>query len=317
MSGRGETPGADRGARKLQGAMLEHQSFAIERMPGLGFALDRFISEIPRQLSPLFIGFSGGGTIEEMRATTLFQAIGDCAGLTAAIYASAEPEARLLIALDERTDDLIVSSIFGESVPGKLEDDAKDDAPRPRTAIEAALLEEFARALGRALEAAFAPLVPLALSFERLMTLSDAFALGRRDMPSAAVRFSLPMHGGACECLVLFAQTFLLPLRNELAHDPIAETPPSDRRWSRLIETSVKQTRLPVTAILEDVPMSLGDIANLQVGAILPLQIGNFDSVRLECSGRGMFLCKLGQGDGRYRLEIGGPFVPAPEAAMP
>jgi hypothetical protein len=129
MSVRGETPGADRGARKLQGAMLEHQSFAIERMPGLGFALDRFIAEIPRQLSPLFNGFAGGGTIEEIRATTLFQAIGDCAGLTAAIYASAEPEARLLIALDERTDDLIVSSIFGESVPGKLEDDAKDDAP--------------------------------------------------------------------------------------------------------------------------------------------------------------------------------------------
>jgi hypothetical protein len=26
----------DRGARKLQGAMLEHSSLAIERMPGLG-----------------------------------------------------------------------------------------------------------------------------------------------------------------------------------------------------------------------------------------------------------------------------------------
>ncbi len=317
MSVRGEAKDADRGARKLQGAMLEHSGLAIERMPGLGFALDRFISEIPRQLSALFIGLSGDGTIEEVRAATLFQAIGDCAGLTAAIYASAEPETRLLIALDERTDDLIVSSIFGESVPGKLDDRPGDDAPRLRTAIEAALLEEFARSLGRALESAFAPLIPLALSFERLTALSDPFALGRRDMPSAAVRFSLPMNGGACECLALFPQTFLLPFRNELAHDPTAETPPADRRWSRLIETSVKQTRLPVTAILEDVPMSLGEIANLQVGAVLPLQIGNFDSVRLECSGRGMFLCKLGQGDGRYRLEIGGPIERGPQEATP
>ena len=314
MSGRGENPDADRGARKLQGAMLEQQGVAIERMPGLGFALDRFISEIPRQLSTLFIGLSGGGTIEEVRAATLFQAIGDCAGLTAAIYASAEPEARLLIALDERIDDLIVSSIFGESVPGKLDDGAGDDEPQPRTAIEAALVEEFARSLGRALEAAFAPLVPLALTFERLTAISDAFALGRRDMPSAAVRFSLPMNGGACECLVLFPQTFLLPFRKELAHDPTAET---HARGPPLVTPDRDQREADAAA---------GDrhsggcshesrrYRQSSVGAVLPLQIGNFDSVRLECSGRGMFLCKLGQGDGRYRLEIGGPIEPTLEA---
>lgn len=317
MNVRSEAPGGDRAARKLQGAMLESQVLAIERMPGLGFALDRFISETPRQLSTLFAGLSGGGTIEEVRAATLFQGIGDCAGLTAAIYASAEPEARLLIALDERIDELIVASIFGESVQGKVDDDERSDEPRRRTVIEAALVEEFARSLGRALETAFAPLFPLALTFDRLTAISDAFVLGRRDMPSAAVRFSLPMNGGACECLVLFPQTFLLAFRNELAHDPTADTHPADRRWSRLIETSVKQTRLSVTAILEDVPMSLGDIANLQVGAVLPLQIGNFDSVRLECSGRGMFLCKLGQGDGRYRLEIGGPIEQTLDLATP
>jgi hypothetical protein len=46
----------------------------------------------------------------------LFQAIEDCSGLTAALYASVEPESRLLVALDERIDHLIVSSIFGEVV---------------------------------------------------------------------------------------------------------------------------------------------------------------------------------------------------------
>ncbi len=50
--------------------------------------------------------------------------------------------------------------------------------------------------------------------------------------------------------------------------------------------------------------MSLGDVANFEVGGVLPLQSSDFDSVRLECAGRGMFLCRLGQNDGRYRLEI-------------
>ena len=70
------------------------------------------------------------------------------------------------------------------------------------------------------------------------------------------------------------------------------------------MEVGVQQTRLPVTAVLEEVPMSLGDVANFKVGGLLPLQCNDFTAIRLECSGRGMFSCKLGQADGRYRLEV-------------
>jgi flagellar motor switch protein FliM len=315
MSGDDDAQDFDRGARKLRGAILEHSGFAIERMPGLAAALEHFIAGAQHAITPLAPGVPGGGTVEGVRTTTLFQAITDCAGLTAAIYTSDEPEARLLIALDEQIDDLIVASIFGESVSPDSEGGSEDEAPRPRTAIETALLEEFARSLGRALEAGFAPLAPLALAFERLVTLNDAFALGRRDMPAAAARFSLPMNGGACGGLVLFSQSLLMPLRKELEHDQANETPAADLRWSNLMETGVKKTRLSVTAVLEELPMSLGDITNLRVGGILPLQSTDFDAVRLECSGRGMFLCKLGQGEGRYRLEIESLIAQEPDAA--
>jgi flagellar motor switch protein FliM len=304
----------DHGARKLQGAMLEHSNLAIERMPGIGYALNRFIAEAPLRLSSL-IAHPSGGSIEEARATTLFQAIEDCAGLTAALYTSVEPESRLLIALDERIDHLIVSSIFGEVVAADGSSKPGSEAGKPRTAIEAALIEAFARALGEALEAASASLVPIVLSFERLQKLSDPFALGRRDSEAAAARFSLKMNGGACECLILFPQAFLLPFRNELAHDPDAETPTADRRWSRLMEFGVQQARLPVTAVLEEVPMSLGDVANFRVGGLLSLQSNDFTGVRLECSGRGMFTCKLGQADGRYRVEIENPIAQGSDAA--
>ena len=247
MSAGGGTPEFDHGARRLQGAMLEHPNLAIERMPGLSYALNRFIAEAPQRLASL-IARPSGGAIEEVRATTLFQAIGECSGLTAAIYASAEPEARLMIALDERIDSLIVSSIFGEAVGADSPDRPGSDARTPRTAIEAGLLEAFARALGEALEAAFASVARIALGFEGLVTLKDPFALGRRDGEAAAARFTLGMNGGACECLLLLPQAFLLPFRAELANDPEAEALPADRRWSRLMEVGVQQTRLPVTA---------------------------------------------------------------------
>jgi flagellar motor switch protein FliM len=306
----------DRGARRLQGAMLEHPSLAIDRMPGLGFALNRFIAEAPARLSSL-IARPSGGAVEDVRATTLFQAIGECSGLTAAIYESVEPEARLMIALDERIDSLIVSSIFGEAVGAESPGKSGSEAQRPRTAIEAALLEGFARALGEALEAAFAPLVRVTLGFERIETLKDPFALGRRDGEAAAARFTLSMSGSVWQGLLLLPQAFLLPYRAELAHDPEAEAPAADRRWSRLMEVGVQQTRLPVTAVLEEVSMSLGDVANFEAGGLLPLQCNDFTAIRLECSGRGMFTCKLGQADGRYRLEVDKPIAQGREAAKP
>jgi len=55
--------------------------------------------------------------------------------------------------------------------------------------------------------------------------------------------------------------------------------------------------------------MRLGDIANFRVGGLLALQRNDFTDIRLECSGQGMFTCKLGQADGRYRLELQSPIA--------
>ena len=254
MSAANGTPEFDHGARRLEGAMLEHPTLAIERMPGLGYALNRFIAEAPSRLASL-IAHPSGGAIEEVRATTLFQAVGECSGVTAAIYESVEPEARFMIALDQRIDNLIVSSIFGEAVGADSSDKMGSDPQKPRTAIEATLLEAFARALGEALEAAFASVARITLSFERLAVIKDPYALGRRDGEAAAVRFTLGMSGGVLDGLLLLPQAFLLPFRAEFASDPEAEAPAADRRWSHLMEAGVQQTRLPVTAVLEEVPM--------------------------------------------------------------
>ena len=60
-------PEFDHGARRLHGAMLEHPSLAIDRMPGLSFALNRFIAEAPARLASL-IARPSGAAIEEIRA---------------------------------------------------------------------------------------------------------------------------------------------------------------------------------------------------------------------------------------------------------
>ena len=114
------------------------------------------------------------------------------------------------------------------------------------------------------------------------------------------------MKGRPCECLLLLPQSFLLPLRKALEQTEVDEPPAPDSRWARLMETEVQHTKLPVNAILDELPMTLSDLANLRVGTVLRLRKPALDSVRLDCAGRGVFTCRLGQGDGRYRLEVTG-----------
>ena len=104
MSAGDKTAAGEPAARPLKGAMLEHAGLPFERMPGLAAAFEGFIAAAPKMLAPLIGAARTAGTVETAQPTTLFQAIGDCAGLAAAIYASAEPEARVLIALDERIE---------------------------------------------------------------------------------------------------------------------------------------------------------------------------------------------------------------------
>ena len=296
---------ADR--RDSKGPRLGGPGLAIERLNGLGRALDQFVAETSRCLTSLFGEGPVTGNIEAVHPTTVFKAIGDCAGLTAAVYSNSDPAAHLLIAFDERIDDLILASVFGDTESSA--DLPNTDAPRTpssRTAIETALVEAFARALGDAVEAGFARLSTLRLTFERLVILSDVYALSRRDAAAAAARFSLSTKGRPCECLLLLPQSFLLPLRKALEQAEVDEPPAPDSRWARLMEAEVQHTKLSVNAILDELPMTLSDLASLRVGTVLRLGKPVLDSVRLDCGGRSVFNCRLGQGDGRYRLEVTG-----------
>ena len=48
----------------------------------------------------------------------------------------------------------------------------------------------------------------------------------------------------------------------------------------------MKQTRLPITAILEELADELGEVASFASATFCRFRTGDFDSVRLECGGR-------------------------------
>jgi flagellar motor switch protein FliM len=294
----------------LQGGQSDHSGLSIDRMPGIAFALEQFALSVPDTLAPLCKA-STSGEIDELRSTTLFQFLGECHGLTAAVLNCAAFDARMLVIFDEAIADTLVTAIFS----GEGEGAPQSRSRRPRTTIETGLIAELARNLCTALNRGFDRTASLALTYERLETLADVHTLGRRDMPAIAARVTIDTPGGPAPLIALFPQSLLLPIRKDLTFDPGSDAAASDPRWTRDMEARVTKTPVAVTAILDQVEMTLGEIAEFAIGQVLTLNGAGMGRVRLECAGREIFWCKLGEGDGRYSLKIEEAIVQESELA--
>ena len=282
----------------LQGAQPDSVGQAIERLPGVVFAFEQFALNIPAAAGSL-LKLESAPTLEAIRSESLFTSLGESQGKLASVLHSATLDARLMLIFDPKIAESLVATVFGDE-SGSL----GERSPRAPTTIELHLVAELARRLAGALEAAFDGFAGLELRLERLEKLADTYALGRRDGPAVEARLTLESRVGPLALVVLAPQAALVPLRKQLATEPGAESGGGDPRWARQLEQGVARARVAVSAVLDELPMSLGDIAALSPGQVLTLHGSGMGRVRLECEGREMFWCKLGQGDGRYSLEI-------------
>jgi len=288
----------------LQGAQPDAATQAFERLPGLAFAFEQFALNIPAAVGSL-LKLDVPPKLDVIRPETVFAALGACEGQLAAALHSGALDAKLMLIFDPKIAESLIATVFGdESVS------VGERSPRPATTIELHLVAELARRLAGALEAAFDSFGSLELRLERLEKLADVYALGRRDGPAVEVRLNVTTRVGPLTLVVLAPQASLAPLRKRLAAEPGAETGGGDPRWARQLEQGVARARVAVCAVLDELPMSLGDIAAMSIGQVLTLHGSGMGRVRLECEGREMFWCKLGQGDGRYSLEIEGAVEP-------
>jgi flagellar motor switch protein FliM len=288
----------------LQGAQPDSAGQAFERLPGLAFAFEQFALNVPAAAGSL-LKLDAPPTVDAIRPENIFTALGECEGQLAATLHSVVLDARLIVILDPKIAESLIATVFGDDSVSVTE-----RPPRPATTIELHLVAELSRRLAGALEAAFESFGPLELRLERLEKLVDIYALGRRDGPAVEARLNVTTRVGPLTFVVLAPQAALAPLRKRLAAEPGAETGAGDPRWARQLEQGVARARVAVSAVLDELPMSLGEIAAMSVGQVLTLHGSGMGRVRLECEGREMFWCKLGQGDGRYSLEIEGAVEP-------
>ncbi|MGO8798202.1 MAG: flagellar motor switch protein FliM [Roseiarcus sp.] len=289
--------------RKGHDPLLDQSGFAIDRLPMLGIVFDRFVGSLFEGLR-LLCRAPTAFSVDEIATASLFAVLRESKGSVGAVLHSPELDARSLVIVDQ---DFVLSIV--QILMGGDPNDRPESSNRPYTRIEMNLLQKVCELAARSLHGAFEGIVEASFTLERQEPLVDTNILGRRDAPVVLARILFQALGLGGKMTVVIPQTALLPIRQKLSREQPSESSASDPRWARQMRNGVSCAEIPVKGVLEEIPMTLGEVAAMEVGHILKLHGSGMGRVRLECGERDLFWCKLNQTDGRYTLEIEEPIV--------
>jgi flagellar motor switch protein FliM len=290
--------------RKAADPLIDRPAFSVDRLPGLTMVFERFGQSFAAAIAPLCRG-AASISLENIEAVNVFDTLTQLQGCLAAVVHCAELEARALAIFDRPFIDAFAHSVFGaRATPAAARALSAD---RPITRIETQLVEKVAAFAAEAMTVGFAGFAETPFLLERQEVVADTQILGRRDAPAVVSAFQFEAAGAAGAIVLLIPQSALAPIRQRLAKEPDADAPAIDPRWAKQMKAGVTSALLPVNGVLEELEMSLGDIAELAVGHVLQLRGAGAGRVRLESGGQNLFWCKVAQTDGRYTLEVEEP----------
>jgi flagellar motor switch protein FliM len=303
--------GGDRG-NWLREGKSPSATHTIEKTPQFRASMERFAERAGERLSTTFGAMFTPG-LEAIRNINAFEGLTEHAGQPASVMYSEGLDARVAILFEGGAVELLINAMFGVGAAN----DTAPQASRAPTALEMGMIGEVAEALAAAFRDAFAPVADFDLSVEATETVEDDELLGPKDSPALLAPVTIKAPTGTFGFTLLLPHPFLTPLAAAFARGPAPGAANLDPIWSNRMERRVTESSLTLTAILDEFQMSLADVSSLRLGHILPLSDGGQGQVRIECGERGVFICSLGERNGRYALEVEDVIAKPVEGAYP
>lgn len=178
------------------------------------------------------------------------------------------------------------------------------NAKRPLTNIEKRIAEFALERIAECTRNAFRSFVETEFRLGPMEASADLSALGRKNHIAIFCILSMRAQDEYHRAIIAVPRAALEPFRSVLSEDYAGETRVHDSCWSHKIRHHVNKTSVTLRAIIEKPNVFLEDVVSLNVGSIIELPIGPSDRLRLDCEGKQLFWCALGQKDGRYTVRI-------------
>ena len=192
-------------------------------------------------------------------------------------------------------DSAMIYSIVDVLLGGRRGTAAMRIEGRPYTTIERNLVERLINVVLSDLSAAFDPLSPVTFRFERLET-NPRFATIARPANAAIVarlRIDMEDRGGRLELLLPYAT--LEPVRELLLQMFMGEKFGRDSIWESHLATELWHTDVELEAVLDEVPVPLGDVLDWKVGSRMLLNTEADSTIDLRCGNVTLFGGRMGR----------------------
>jgi len=279
--------------------LLDAAGISVDRLPMLPVVFDRMarvMADAMRQksASPSYISVS---MVENNRIGDVLDEF-EANALVAVVY-SPEWDSRVLVGFDRDFIFTLVEVLFGADGT-----EPPIDEERTFSNIETRIARNIFEVAVKALQESFEPIAETTLKIERIESRMDFAVIGRRNNPAVVSRLLLQAIGRGGEVFVVMPHSTLNPLRQKLSQVLSGEMSGRDKQWTQHFHNEIQKTEVRLEAILEERELTLGEVANLQVGQVIELQATARTPVTLACNEQPIFNCQLGQLDGSYTLQV-------------
>jgi flagellar motor switch protein FliM len=286
-------------ANDVRDRLLDASGLSLDRLPMLNVIFDRLATACADNLkhlavSPIFYSLmsveSGlfGDLLEPYEANAVV-----------GIFYSPQWDGHVLVGLDR---DFVFTMV--EVLLGADGSEPPVEEARNFSSIELRIAQMTLEQIGKALESSFSLVSTATLKLERTETRMDFAIIGRRSGKAVAAKFLLQALNRGGEMFLIVPQAVLNPMRQGLSKVLTGESPVRDPRWERQISAEIQKTEVTLRAVLEERTLTLGEIADLKVGQVLPLDATPRSRVKLEGKDQSLFWCQVGQAHGSYVLRV-------------
>jgi flagellar motor switch protein FliM len=202
-----------------------------------------------------------------------------------------------LIVFDPNLVFLIVDSMFGGDGRFHTRVEGRDFTLTEQRIIQGLLNVFFAE-----YEKAWKPVFEIKFDYVRSEMNTQFANIATPSEIVVAVTFTMELAGNSAEMHLCIPYAMVEPIRDVLYSTMHSEQAGADRRWTSMLSQQLQQAEVELVAPLGGGELAVKDIANMKVGDILPLDIG--DHVQALVDGVPVMECRYGVRNGQYALKV-------------
>lgn len=202
-----------------------------------------------------------------------------------------------LIVLDPNLVFLVVDNLFGSDGRFHTRVEGRDFTPTEQRIINGMLKVVFAE-----YEKAWKPVFDISFEYVRSEMNTQFANIATPSEIVVAFTFTLELSGNSAEMHICLPYSMIEPIRDVLYSTMHSEQAGSDQRWTSLLRKQLLTAEVELVAPLAATDISLGDVARLKVGDIVPLDIAELVNVKVD--GVPLMNCRYGINNGQYALKV-------------